>query len=73
MSEELAQAGLRIKAVRESLGLSVQDFAKAIKLDESVYLDYENGIKEVCVDVLHAILSKYNRPLSKLKRKKELK
>jgi hypothetical protein len=29
-------------------------------LDESVYLDYENGVKEVPIDVLHAISSKRN-------------
>jgi quercetin dioxygenase-like cupin family protein len=66
MSEELTQTGLRIKAVREALGLSPKDFAKGIKLDENVYLDYENGVKEVPIDVLHAISSKYNVEMTSL-------
>jgi mannose-6-phosphate isomerase-like protein (cupin superfamily)/DNA-binding XRE family transcriptional regulator len=66
MPEELDQVGLRIKAVREALGLSPKDFAKGIELDESVYLDYENGIKEVSIDVLHVISSKYNVEMTSL-------
>jgi DNA-binding transcriptional regulator YiaG len=42
MPKELEETGPRIKAIRESLGISVQDFAKSIKMNENVYLDYEN-------------------------------
>jgi transcriptional regulator with XRE-family HTH domain len=66
LSKELTQTGLRIKAVREALGLSPRDFAKGIKLDESIYLDYENGIKKAPVDVLHTISSKHNVEMTSL-------
>ena len=66
MSKELEQTGLRIKAIRESLGISVQDFSKNIKVNENVYLDYENGLKEVPLDILHAISSKYKVEMTAL-------
>jgi len=66
MSKELAQIGLRIKAVREALWLSIRDFAKSVSLDESVYLDYENGVKEVPINIIHAISSKRNVEMTAL-------
>ncbi|MDR2399270.1 MAG: XRE family transcriptional regulator [Endomicrobium sp.] len=66
MPEELDQAGLRLKAVRESLALSVEDFAKSIHLDEKTYLDYENGVKEIPLGILHIISSKHNVEMTAL-------
>jgi quercetin dioxygenase-like cupin family protein/DNA-binding XRE family transcriptional regulator len=66
MSKELEQTGLRIKAIRESLGISAQDFAKSIKMNENAYLDYENGLKEIPLNILHAISSKYNVEMTAL-------
>jgi hypothetical protein len=61
MSKELEQKVFRIKAIRESLGISVQDFSKNIKVNENIYLD-----KEVPLDILHAISSKYNIEMTAL-------
>ena len=58
--------GLRIKAIRESLGILAQDFSKSIKMNENVYLDYENGLKEIPLNILHAISSKYNVEMTAL-------
>ncbi|MDR1086728.1 MAG: helix-turn-helix domain-containing protein [Endomicrobium sp.] len=66
MLKELNQAGLRIKAARESLGLSIQDFAKSIHLDEKTYLDYENAIKEIPLEIFHIISSKHNVEMTAL-------
>jgi transcriptional regulator with XRE-family HTH domain len=66
MPKELEQFGLRIKAVRESLGLSTRDFSKSIQMDEGIYLDYENGVKEVPLDILHTISSKHNVEMTAL-------
>jgi quercetin dioxygenase-like cupin family protein len=67
MSETLwQQIGMRIKAVREIVNLSIADFARSINVDADIYLKYENGQIDVPVNVLLTIANKYNVEITAL-------
>lgn len=55
MTEEIKQIAARLRGLRESLDLSLQEFANQCHLDEANYASYESGNIDIPISVLHNI------------------
>lgn len=53
MKYDISEVSARLKATRESLDFTVEDMAKAAKIDPSEYIAYENGEKDLSLSVLN--------------------
>lgn len=51
---------IRLKELRESLGLTLADFSKSISLKPQTYSAYEKAVNKPPIDVLIKIAEKYN-------------
>lgn len=66
MSEISKQIGLRLRGLRESLDLSVEDFITNIEISSQDYSDFEDGKKELPIDLVKKISEVYNLDISVL-------
>lgn len=66
MNEELKQIGLRIKGLRDALGLSQTEFAASCDIALDDYLQYEAGKKDFSISLLKSIATRYNIDLTTL-------
>lgn len=64
--EDLEQIGLRLKGLRDAMGMSPEDFASSCGIPLKDYLSYEKGEKEITIRVLKSIGEKYNVDLNTL-------
>lgn len=53
MKYDISEVSARLKATRESLDFTVEDMAKAAKIDPNEYIAYENGEKDLSLSVLN--------------------
>jgi quercetin dioxygenase-like cupin family protein len=66
MSEKLKQIAMRIKALREIAGVSVDELAKEFKVEKETYLNYESGTVDIPVSFLYEFAHKFNVELTAL-------
>lgn len=66
MTEQIKQIAARLRGLRESLGLSVKEFASQCKLDETRYSLFEKGEDDIPISVLHNIAVHTNMELTTL-------
>ena len=66
MSEISKQIGLRLRGLRESLDLSEEDFISKIGIPKTNYLEYENGSKELPIDLVKKISETFDLDVSVL-------
>lgn len=58
--EQISIFSLRIKELRESLGLSQSEFAKSVGTTQTTLSSYENTNKTPSLEIVKAIAEKYN-------------
>ena len=66
MEEQIRQIAERIRGLREVLDISVEDAANTCGISVEKYLEYESGIVDIPVSVLHNISRKYKVELTVL-------
>lgn len=66
MNEDLRQIGLRLKGLRDAVGLSKEEFAESCCIPIKDYDKYEAGEKDFAISMLKRIASKYNIDLNTL-------
>ncbi len=66
MNEQLKQIGERLKGLRESLELSVEEVAKASNISVEEYEEYEAGKHDISVSALNHIAQAFDIGLSVL-------
>ena len=54
MKYDIKEVSARLKATRESLDYTVGDMARAARITEQEYLDYEEGRKDLSLSVLNS-------------------
>lgn len=59
MSQEMEQIAQRIKGLRESLDLSVDQFATACDISIEEYKEYESGQRDMTISLLKRIAKQY--------------
>ena len=59
MNEQIKQIADRLKGLRESLDLNIQDIASVCGISADEYASFESGEKDIPVSVLHNISKKY--------------
>ena len=64
MSEISKEIGLRLRGLRESLDLSVDDFIAKIGISQVEYLDFENGNKELPISLVKKISETFDTDVS---------
>ena len=57
VNEKMMEISLRIRELREIMGMTAEQAAEASGIDGAVYAAYENGKKEVTVSDLYRIAS----------------
>lgn len=66
MNEDIKQIGQRLKGLREALDMTTKEFASSCGIDPVVYLEYEEGKKDLTISTLKNIASKHNIDVSVL-------
>jgi transcriptional regulator with XRE-family HTH domain len=66
MNEQLKQISDRLRGLRDVLSVSTEEMAAAAMVDESEYVQYENGEKDIPVSLLHNISIRYNIEMTAL-------
>ncbi|MDR2774337.1 MAG: XRE family transcriptional regulator [Tannerella sp.] len=66
MNEEIKQIAERLKGLRDVLGISISEMAKACKISPEEYLKLESGTVDISVSILHNISQVYGVELTTL-------
>jgi len=66
MEKNIKQIAIRIKALREIEGASIESLAKAFKISKSEYESYESGKSDIPISFLYEFASKFNVELTAL-------
>ena len=66
MGTDLKQIGERIQGLRDALNLTTAEMAQKLEVDETVYLQYETGEKDISVSFLQRIEREFNVDLTTL-------
>ncbi len=66
MKSEIKQIALRLRGLREDLGLGISDIANACEIAPELYASYESGETDIPVSFLMAISAQYNIELTTL-------
>ncbi|MBQ1969657.1 MAG: helix-turn-helix transcriptional regulator, partial [Paludibacteraceae bacterium] len=66
MNEQIKQIADRLKGLRESLDLNIQDIASVCGISADEYASFESGEKDIPVSVLHNISKKYGVEMTSL-------
>ena len=66
MNEQIKQIAERLKGLRESLDLNIQDIAAVCGISADEYASFESGDKDIPVSVLHNISKKYGVEMTSL-------
>ena len=66
MENEPDQIGLRLKGLRDSLDLTLEEFAKSCDISTETLLKYETGKKDFSISFLQKIAKKYNIDITTL-------
>ena len=60
------QCGDQLKAIRESNNLSISEFANEFHISEELYSSYENGTKQIPLNILINFAKHYNVSIDKI-------
>lgn len=66
MKHEFEQIAQRLKGLRESLDMSLEEFAQSCNLPLDVYEQYESGDKDLTISLLKSIAQTHNVDLTTL-------
>lgn len=66
MNEEIKQIAERLKGLRESLEISIEDMAKTCQISPEEYAKFESGTVDISVSILHKIAQTYGVELTVL-------
>lgn len=66
MNEQIKQIAERLRGLRDALDIPVATMAEAAMVDESEYIRYESGEKDIPVSLLHNISTHFNIEMTAL-------